>query len=244
MKSNTLGKLFLIPITLSNPGETTVVPEDVLPQTIKRTIDFIDYYIVENEKTARKFIKSIHPEKKQPDLKISVLNKHTDFAEHNEFIQPLLRGENIGLMSESGCPGVADPGAVIVKLAHEKGIQVVPLVGPSSILLALMASGMNGQSFAFNGYLPIDKNDKKQALKNFERLSQDKNQSQLFIETPYRNNKLMGDLLQILQPSTLLCVACDITLPTEFIKTKTVNQWKKEKADLHNRPCIFIIHKT
>ncbi len=243
MKSNTLGKLYLIPITLSNPGETTVAPEDVLPQTIKRTIDFIDYYIVENEKTARKFIKSIHPEKKQPDLKISVLNKHTDFAEHNEFIQPLLRGGNIGLMSESGCPGVADPGAVIVKLAHEKGIQVVPLVGPSSILLALMASGMNGQSFAFNGYLPIDKNDKKQALKNFERLSQDKNQSQLFIETPYRNNKLMEDLLQILQPSTLLCVACDITLPTEFIKTKTVNQWKKEKADLHNRPCIFIIHK-
>jgi 16S rRNA (cytidine1402-2'-O)-methyltransferase len=243
MKSITAGKLYLIPITLSNPGETSVVPEDVLPQTIKRTIDFIDYYIVENEKTARRFIKSIHPEKKQPDLNISVLNKHTETAEHNEFIQPLLNGQNIGLMSESGCPGIADPGADIVKLAHEKGIQVVPLVGPSSILLALMSSGMNGQSFAFNGYLPIDKNDKKQALKNFERLSQDKNQSQLFIETPYRNNKLMEDLLQILQPSTLLCVACDITLPTEFIKTKTVNQWKKEKADLHNRPCIFIIHK-
>jgi 16S rRNA (cytidine1402-2'-O)-methyltransferase len=243
MKSNSLGKLYLIPITLSNPGETTVVPEDVLPHTIKRTIDFVDYYIVENEKTARKFIKSIHPEKKQPDLKISVLNKHTEIAEHNDFIQPLLRGENIGLMSESGCPGIADPGAVIVKLAHEKGIQVVPLVGPSSILLALMASGMNGQSFAFNGYLPIDKNDKKQALKSFERLSQEKNQSQLFIETPYRNNKLMEDLLQILQPNTYLCVACDITLPTEYIKTKTVNQWKKEKADLHNRPCIFIIHK-
>jgi 16S rRNA (cytidine1402-2'-O)-methyltransferase len=243
MKSNSLGKLYLIPITLSNPGETTVVPEDVLPHTIKRTIDFVDYYIVENEKTARKFIKSIHPEKKQPDLKISVLNKHTEIAEHNDFIQPILRGENIGLMSESGCPGIADPGADIVKLAHEKGIQVVPLVGPSSILLALMASGMNGQSFAFNGYLPIDKNDKKQALKNFERLSQDKNQSQLFIETPYRNNKLMEDLLQILQPNTYLCVACDITLPTEYIKTKTVNQWKKEKADLHNRPCIFIIHK-
>uniref|UniRef100_UPI0040473342 SAM-dependent methyltransferase n=1 Tax=Flavobacterium sp. TaxID=239 RepID=UPI0040473342 len=221
MKSNTLGKLYLIPITLSNPGETTVVPEDVLPQTIKRAIDFIDYYIVENEKTARKFIKSIHPEKKQPELKISVLNKHTEITEHNEFIQPLLNGANIGLMSESGCPGIADPGAVIVKLAHEKGIQVVPLVGPSSILLALMASGMNGQSFAFNGYLPIDKNDKKQALKNFERISQDKNQSQLFIETPYRNNKLMEDLLQILQPNTYLCVACDITLPTEFIKTKT-----------------------
>jgi 16S rRNA (cytidine1402-2'-O)-methyltransferase len=243
MKSNSLGKLYLIPITLSNPGETTVVPEDVLPHTIKRTIDFVDYYIVENEKTARKFIKNIHPEKKQPDLKISVLNKHTEIAEHNDFIQPILRGENIGLMSESGCPGIADPGADIVKLAHEKGIQVVPLVGPSSILLAFMASGMNGQSFAFNGYLPIDKKDKKQALKSFERLSQEKNQSQLFIETPYRNNKLMEDLLQILQPNTYLCVACDITLPTEYIKTKTVNQWKKEKADLHNRPCIFIIHK-
>jgi 16S rRNA (cytidine1402-2'-O)-methyltransferase len=243
MKSNSLGKLYLIPCTLSNPGETSVIPDDVLPQSIKRAIDFIDFYIVENEKTARKFIKSIHPEKKQPELKIFVLNKHTEILEHNEFIQPLLKGENMGVMSESGCPGIADPGAAIVKLAHEKGIQVIPIVGPSSILLALMASGMNGQSFAFNGYLPIDKNDKKQALKNFERVSQDKNQTQLFIETPYRNNKLMEDLLQILQPSTFLCVACDITLPTEFIKTKTVNEWKKEKADLHNRPCIFIIHK-
>ncbi len=243
MKPTSFGKLYLIPITLSNPGETSVAPEDVLPQTIKRVIDFIDDYIVENEKTARKFIKSIHPDKKQPDLKINTLNKHTEISTHHEFIQPLLNGKNIGLMSESGCPGIADPGAVIVKLAHEKGIQVVPLVGPSSILLALMASGMNGQSFAFNGYLPIDKNDKKQALKMYERLSQEKNQTQLFIETPYRNNKLMEDLLQLLQPSTLLCVACDITLPTEFIKTKAINEWKKEKADLHNRPCIFIIHK-
>ena len=243
MNSTSYGKLYLIPITLSNPGETSVVPEDVLPQAVKRVIDFIDDYIVENEKTARKFIKSIHPDKKQPDLKINTLNKHTEISTHHEFIQPLLNGKNIGLMSESGCPGIADPGAVIVKLAHEKGIQVVPLVGPSSILLALMASGMNGQSFAFNGYLPIDKNDKKQALKMYERLSQEKNQTQLFIETPYRNNKLMEDLLQLLQPSTLLCVACDITLPTEFIKTKAINEWKKEKADLHNRPCIFIIHK-
>lgn len=241
--SNAFGKLYLIPITLSNPGETSVVPDEVLPQSIKRAIDCIDNYIVENEKTARRFIKSIHPEKQQPSLHISVLNKHTETAEHYAFIQPLLNGENMGLMSESGCPGIADPGAAIVKIAHEKGIQVVPLVGPSSILLALMASGMNGQSFAFNGYLPIDKNDKKQAIKAFERLSHEKNQSQLFIETPYRNNKLVEDLLQILQPSTHLCIACDITLPTEYIKTKTINEWKKEKADLHNRPCIFIIHK-
>ena len=238
-----LGKLYLIPCTLSNPGETTVVPEDVLPQSIKRAIDFIDYYIVENEKTARRFIKSIHPDKKQPSLIISTLNKHTQVEEYHEMIKPLLNGSNMGLMSESGCPGVADPGAVIVKLAHEKGIQVIPLVGPSSILLAVMASGMNGQSFAFNGYLPIDKNEKKVAIKNLERLSFEKNQSQLFIETPYRNNKILEDILQALQPNTHLCIACDITLPTEFIKTKTVKEWQKNKVDLHNRPCIFIIHK-
>lgn len=241
---NTLfGKLYLIPCTLSNPGETTVPPEDVLPQTIKRAIDFIDHYIVENEKTARRFIKSIHPEKKQSSLLLSSLNKHTEIAEHNEFIKPLLEGKNVGLMSESGCPGIADPGAVIVKLAHSKDIQVVPLVGPSSILLALMASGMNGQSFAFNGYLPIDAHEKKSELKYFERLSQERNQSQLFIETPYRNNKLVDDLVHLLHPATLLCIACDITLPTEFIQTKTIAEWKKNKVDLHKRPCIFIIHK-
>lgn len=146
-------------------------------------------------------------------------------------------------MSEAGCPGVADPGAVIVKLAHEKGIQVIPLVGPSSILLAVMASGMNGQSFAFNGYLPIESQEKKNAIRQFEKLSQEKNQSQLFIETPYRNNKLVDDLIQILHPNTQLCIACDITLPTEYIKTKSVKDWKKNKVDLHKRPCIFIIHK-
>jgi 16S rRNA (cytidine1402-2'-O)-methyltransferase len=154
-----------------------------------------------------------------------------------------MEGKNMGLMSEAGCPGIADPGADIVKLAHEKGITVVPLVGPSSITLALMASGMNGQSFAFNGYLPIDKSEKKSALKQLERLAQDKNQSQLFIETPYRNNKLVEDLLQCLQPNTYLCIACDITLPTEYIKTMRVQDWKKAKIDLHNRPTIFIIHR-
>ncbi|WP_338409204.1 SAM-dependent methyltransferase [uncultured Flavobacterium sp.] len=238
-----LGKLYLIPCTLANPGEITCSPDDVLPQSIKRTIDFIDYYIVENEKTARRFIKSINPEKKQPSLHISLLNKHTQVSDHFEMIKPLLDGENIGLLSESGCPGIADPGAVIVKLAHEKGIQVIPLVGPSSILLALMASGMNGQSFTFNGYLPIDKDEKKVVLKNLERLSFEKNQSQLFIETPYRNNKILEDILQTLQANTHLCIACDITLPTEFIKTKTIKEWKKHKVDLHNRPCIFIMHK-
>ncbi|WP_291118281.1 SAM-dependent methyltransferase [Flavobacterium sp. UBA6135] len=233
------GKLYLIPTTL---GE--IAPEEVLPQTVKRAIDFITDYIVENEKTARKFIKQIHPEKAQPSLRISLLNKHTEEKEYAAMIQPCLEGKNVGLMSEAGCPGVADPGAVIVKLAHEKGIQVVPLVGPSSILLALMGSGMNGQSFAFNGYLPIDKSEKKATLKNLERLSFEKNQAQLFIETPYRNNKLLEDILQALQNSTRLCIATDITLPTEYIKTLTINDWKKTKVDLHNRPTIFIIQKS
>ncbi len=231
------GKLYLIPTTLGE-GE----PMDVLPQTITRTIDFIDDYIVENEKTARKFIKSINPQKVQANLRLSALNKHTEVSEHNKMIQACLEGRNVGLMSEAGCPGVADPGAVIVKLAHEKGIQVVPLVGPSSILLAIMASGMNGQSFAFNGYIPIDKSEKKTVLKNLEKLSIDKNQSQIFIETPYRNNKMLEDILQALQPSTHVCVAADITLPTEYIKTMRVSDWKKAVIDLHNRPTIFIIH--
>lgn len=236
---NLKGKLYLIPTTL---GEMN--PEDVLPETIKRVLTFIDDYIVENEKTARRFIKSVLPEKVQSTLRISLLNKHTDSAEYSKMITPCLSGMNIGLMSEAGCPGVADPGAVIVKLAHEKGIQVVPLVGPSSILLAMMASGMNGQNFAFNGYLPIDKSEKKSTLKNFEKISQDRNQSQIFIETPYRNNKLFEDLVQTLQPNTQLCIATDITLPTEYIKTMRVADWKKTKVDLHNRPCIFIIHKV
>lgn len=233
-----LGKLYLIPTTL---GEST--PEDVLPQTISRAISFIDDFIVENEKTARRFIKSIQADKVQASLRLSLLNKRTSPEDFSQMLAPVFEGKNIGLMSEAGCPGIADPGAAIVKIAHEKGIQVVPLVGPSSIVLALMASGMNGQSFAFNGYLPIEKSEKKSTLKNLERLSFDKDQSQLFIETPYRNNKLLEDILQVLHPNTHLCIACDITLPTEFIKTIRIADWKKTKVDLHNRPCIFIIHK-
>lgn len=242
-----LGKLYLIPVTLGDTSNGEAAkqsnPEDVLPLKVKRTVEMIDSYVVENEKDARRFIKSICPEKIQAELQLFPLNKHTQEKDHHDFIKPLLEGKNMGLMSDAGCPGVADPGAAIVKLAHEKGIQVVPLVGPSSILLAMMASGMNGQSFAFNGYLPIDKSEKKSALKNLEQLSFSKNQSQLFIETPYRNNKFVEDLLQTLQPNTMLCIACDITLPSEFIKTLRVADWKKLKVDLHNRPAIFIIHK-
>lgn len=234
----TFGTLYLIPVML---GDTTA--NEVLPESVTRAVTLIDDYVVENSKVARKFIKAIVPEKVQASLNLFELNKHTDEKEINSFIQPLLDGKNMGLMSDAGCPGVADPGAVIVALAHQKGIKVVPLTGPSSILLSLMGSGMNGQSFTFNGYLPIDKSEKKAMLKNLEKWSFERNQSQLFIETPYRNNQLMEEMIQTLHPNTSLCVACDLTLPTEIMLTKPVSFWKKHKLDLHKRPCIFIVHK-
>ncbi|WP_303318964.1 SAM-dependent methyltransferase [Flavivirga abyssicola] len=233
------GKLYLIPTTLGDND-----PLEVLPASVKQIIEQTDTYIVENEKTARRFIKKITPDKSQPSLNIFHLNKFTDPSELPSFLSPCLNGINVGLLSEAGCPGVADPGADIVKLAHQKNIKVVPLVGPSSILMAIMSSGMNGQSFAFNGYLPIDKGERKSEIKRLERLSFDHNQSQLFIETPYRNNKMLEDLCHTLEKNTDICVACDITLNTEFIKTQTANEWKKNIVDLHKRPTIFIIHKS
>lgn len=237
--TNQIGKLYLIPTTLGDNN-----PLDVLPITVKHIIDAIDTYIVENDKTARRFIKRISPEKSQPSLNMFHLNKFTDEADLPTFLNPCLHGADVGLLSEAGCPGVADPGADIVKLAHQKNIKVVPLVGPSSILMAIMSSGMNGQSFTFNGYLPIDKGERKQEIKRLERLSFEQNQSQIFIETPYRNNKMIEDLSNILENNTDVCVACDITLDTEFIKTQSANAWKKNKIDLHKRPTIFIIHKS
>ena len=232
------GKLYLIPTQLGDNA-----PLEVLPISVKKIIEVIDEYIVENEKTARRFIKNVSSGKSQASLKIHLLNKFTQVTELPSYLNSCLQGRNIGLLSEAGCPGVADPGAEVVKIAHEKDIQVVPLVGPSSILLALMSSGMNGQSFAFKGYLPIDKSERKSALKNLERISIKENQSQIFIETPYRNNKMLEDIINCLQADTRLCIACDITLPTEYIKTKTVEEWKHEKIDLHKRPAIFIIQK-
>jgi len=236
---NQIGKLYLIPTTLGDSE-----PLEVLPITVKHTIDNIDTFIVENDKTARRFIKKISPEKSQPAINMFHLNKFTDQADLPSFLNPCLKGIDVGLLSEAGCPGVADPGADIVKLAHEKKVKVVPLVGPSSILMALMSSGMNGQSFAFNGYLPIDKDERKSEIKRLERLSFEYNQSQIFIETPYRNNKMIEDLSSVLENNTSVCVACDITLSSEFIKTQSANQWKKNKVDLHKRPTIFIIHKS
>ena len=232
------GKLYLIPNTL---GETA--PLEVLPFLVKKAIEEIDIYIVENEKIARRFIKNICPKKSQPELHISLINKYTEETDIPDMLLPCLDGQNIGVISDAGCPGIADPGANVVEQAHLKGIKVVPLVGPSSILMAMMASGFNGQNFSFNGYLPIDKRERRLEIKRLERLSEEYNQSQLFIETPYRNNQMLESIISTLQPQSKLCVACDITLPTEYIKTLTANDWKKIKVDLHKRPTLFIIQK-
>ncbi|PKB43982.1 16S rRNA (cytidine1402-2'-O)-methyltransferase [Cellulophaga sp. RHA19] len=229
------GKIYLIPTTLGDNE-----PLEVLPISIKRTIEQIDYYIVENEKTARRFIKKISSGKSQPSLHIELINKFTDPQTIPSFLNPCFEGKNIGIISEAGCPGIADPGAEVVKIAHQKNIQVVPLVGPSSIFLALMASGLNGQSFAFNGYLPIDNGERKATIKKMERISKDNDQSQIFIETPYRNDKLLAEFLKTLAPHTLLCIATDITLPTEQIATNTIADWKKINVDLNKRPTIFL----
>ncbi|TCK64728.1 16S rRNA (cytidine1402-2'-O)-methyltransferase [Winogradskyella wandonensis] len=235
---NEKGKLYLIPTRLGdNP------PLEVLPLSIKKIIEQLDDYIVENEKTARRFIKRVVPNKPQPSLRLKVLNKYTQQSELNSFLDPCENGLSMGIISEAGCPAIADPGSDIVSIAHDKNITVVPLVGPSSILLALMSSGMNGQSFAFNGYLPIDKNERKKEIKTLERRSAELNQTQLFIETPYRNNQMLADLVSVLNPNTRICVACDLTLPTEFIKTKPAKDWKNSKEDLHKRPTIFVIQK-
>ncbi len=235
-----LGKLYLIPTTLGDNE-----PLEVLPISIKRVIEQVNTYIAENEKAARRFIKKVSSGKSQSSLTFQLLNKFTDTIEIQSYLNPCLEGRNIGLMSDAGCPGVADPGADVIRLAHAKNIKVVPLVGPSSIIMAMMASGMNGQNFAFNGYLPIDKSERKSQIKKLEKRSLELNQSQIFIETPYRNDKLLQDFKSYLNDTTSLCIACDITLPTEYIKTQSIKDWKGyQQVDLHKRPSIFIIHKS
>jgi len=236
--NNTKGFLYLIPTTLGDNE-----PMEVLPVLVKEMIEKLDYFIVENEKTARKFIKRIAPDKSQPSLTIFSLDKYADKLEVSTYLDICEKGVSVGLLSEAGVPAIADPGAEIVKLAHQKNIRVIPLVGPSSIILAMMASGFNGQNFAFNGYLPIEASERKEAIKGLEKLSKDKNQSQIFIETPYRNEKLFNDLKSTLSPTSKLCVACDITLSSEYIKTLEIKDWKNEHPDLNKRPTIFIIHK-
>jgi len=237
MKTNTKkGKLYLIPNRLGD-----LPPLEVLPLSIRKIINEIDHYIVENEKVARHFIKKIVPSKSQPSLEFKLLNKFTSDLEIPNFLDACEQGINMGLLSDAGCPGVADPGAQVVSLAHQKDIKVVPLVGPSSILLALMSSGLNGQNFTFHGYLPIDNQERKQFVKKIEKSSIDQEQAQIFIETPYRNNKLLISLTSVLHSATRICVAVDLTLSTEYIKTQTAAEWKKTSIDLHKRPAIFII---
>ena len=232
------GKLYLIPTTLGDND-----PTEVLPLSVRNTILQLDSFIVENEKTARRFIKNICPEKNQQILKFYLIDKHTDSNFYESYLDQCFSGISVGVISEAGVPGIADPGAEIVKIAHLKNIQVIPLVGPSSILLAMMSSGFNGQNFAFNGYLPIDFVDKKIKIRTLEKLSKENNQSQIFIETPYRNNKLLEDLIATLHPSTKLCIAADLTLSTEYIQTLSIKEWKNKKLDLHKRPAIFIIQQ-
>lgn len=233
------GKLYLIPTTLGDTAETA----DVLPVKVNRVINMIDEYIVENEKSARHYLKKMGLQKPLPEIILHPLNQHTQPHEISSYLNAIALGKNIGVISEAGCPGVADPGADVVKLAHEKEITVIPLVGPSSILMSLMASGFNGQNFAFNGYLPKERGDRIKKIKELELLATKKNQTQLFIETPYRNMHLLEDLVAHCDNQTKLCIACDISLPTEFIKTKYISSWRKQLPDITKRPTIFLINK-
>ena len=229
-----MASIYLIPNLLGESALTVLSPQ------VAQAVQELTYFVVENEKSARKFIKLIAPDKPQSELQISVIDKHQSTPDYAAYLTPCLQGHSIGIISEAGCPGVADPGAEIVRVAHQKALRVIPLVGPSSLLLAMMSSGLNGQNFAFNGYLPIDKQVRRKTLKVLERKVQE-GQSQLFIETPYRNQQLLTDLIETLQPDTLLCIATDLTLPTESIRTLPIGQWKHTSIDLQKRPTLFII---
>ena len=231
-----IGNLYLIPSTL---GESAV--ERVIPAEVVKIIQSLTHFVVENERTARRFLKKVDSTIDINLLSFYILDKDTPQREKAGLLKPLLDGISVGILSEAGCPGIADPGADLVELAHQKNIRIIPLVGPSSILLAMMASGMNGQSFAFNGYLPVKSAERTEAVRRLETRSMKEHQSQVFIEAPYRNLQLFDDLLTACKPTTRLCVACDITLETEFIITKTIAQWQKSRPDIQKRPAIFII---
>jgi len=232
------GKLYLIPSTI---GESPV--DMVIPAYNNLIINKIDVYIVEEIRTARRFLKKAGLIKPIDELTFFVLNEHSKPEEIDNYLDSIQQGENIGLLSEAGVPCIADPGADIVRIAQQKNIEVIPLVGPSSILLALMASGFNGQQFAFHGYLPVDKNLRINRIKDIERNVFQKNETQIFIETPYRNNQLIESLLQTCSNETLLCIATDITLDTAFIKTKTIAAWKKSIPDFHKKTTVFLLYK-
>lgn len=230
------GKLYLIPAPLGEHAEHTI------PRYVIDILHGLDHFIVERARTARHFIKSTQPVKAFDGLTFFELNKHTDQSGVGRFLEPALAGHDIGLLSEAGCPGVADPGAQVVRLAHARGIEVVPLVGPSSILLALMASGMNGQSFAFHGYLSPRRAELARDLRRLEQLALRQRQTQIVIETPYRNMAFLETALETLSPQTLFGVAADLTLPTQYIRSQTVKEWSASpRPDLHKRPAIFLL---
>lgn len=230
--------LFLIPVTL---GDTE--HRRVLPEYNREVILQINHFIVENIRTARRFLKKTEPSIVIDNLTFYELNKHTSAEQLTGYLTPLAKGEHVGVISEAGCPAIADPGADIVAIAQRKKYPVVPLVGPSSILMSLMASGFNGQSFAFHGYLPIDNQERIQVIKKLEGRIYTEHQTQLFIETPYRNNKMLEDIIRTCRPSTKLCIASDITCEDEYIHTRPVKEWIGKFPDLNKKPTIFLLYK-
>ncbi|NOS95505.1 MAG: SAM-dependent methyltransferase [Methylotenera sp.] len=237
MTNHKLGTLYFIPVTLGDDNIAKVLPPDVV--TIAQQLD---EFIVENEKTARHFLGTIKHSKPIRELVLKTLNEHTADKDLPALLGSLMAGKDIGLMSEAGCPGIADPGAKLAALAHQKGIRVAPLVGPSSILLSLMASGLNGQRFTFLGYLPSDKAARITQLKDIEKQSKYAQETQLFIETPYRNQHMLEDILANCQSETRLCIACNISLSDEYIVTKRIKEWKQTTLpDLHKKPTVFLL---
>ncbi len=230
------GKLYLIPTTLGDSDIATVIPAEVIA-----IIGKLDVFIVENIRTARRYIRKLHREKSIDNITFYELNKRSKVADIARFLNDIKAGKDVGILSEAGNPCIADPGASVVELAHKKQVTVVPLVGPSSILMALIASGMNGQNFAFNGYLPIHPQDRTKKLLALEMRSRKEHQAQIFMETPFRNPKFLDDILKTLNKNTRLCIATDISLASESIVTKTIADWKTQKPDIHKRPTIFII---
>lgn len=230
------GNLYLIPTVLAENATQTI------PAYIRDIIIDTDFYIVENLKTARRFIKSIYKEKNIDECVFLEMDKHKNYQFDENFLSELFNGKNIGLMSEAGVPCIADPGNKVVEIAHEMEIKVVPLVGPSSLLMALMASGFNGQQFSFNGYLPIDSVERKNKILQME-TSGKKGNTQIFMDTPYRNQRLLEEIIQFCKFDTMLCIACNITAKDEYIKTLPLAEWKKRKPDLNKKPAIFILGK-
>jgi 16S rRNA (cytidine1402-2'-O)-methyltransferase len=235
--SSQYGTLYFIPVTMGVDNIDEVLPPDVV-----NIAKGLDAFIVENEKTARHFLGAIKHPKPIREITFNTLNKRTEDKDVSKLLAVLITGKDVGLMSEAGCPGIADPGARLAALAHKKGIRVAPLVGPSSILLSLMASGLNGQRFTFLGYIAVDKAARIKALKALEHKSKLQNETQLFIETPFRNQHMLEDILATCDGETELCIACNISLPDEYIVTKRIRAWKQtELPDLHKKPTVFLL---